>query len=120
MTTYPVSLTLAGRRVLVVGGGRVATRRVEELLEAGARLDVVAPAVSAEIAAWARAGRLVSALRPFEAGDVRGAWLCVAATDDAAVNRAVVVAAERECCFVSAAGDAAVVLGPADGRPAPG
>jgi siroheme synthase-like protein len=106
MTTYPVSLTLTGRRVLVVGGGRVATRRVEELLEAGASLDVVAPAVSAKIAAWAGAGRLHLAQRPFEAGDVRGAWLCVAATDDAAVNRAVLVAAERECCFVSAAGDA--------------
>jgi siroheme synthase-like protein len=106
MTTYPVSLTLTGRRVLVVGGGRVATRRVEELLEAGARVEVVAPAVSDRIAAWAEAGRLAMALRPFEGGDVRGAWLCVAATDDAAVNRAVVVAAERECCFVSAAGDA--------------
>jgi len=107
MTTYPVSLTLTGRRVLVVGGGRVATRRVEELLEAGAQIDVVAPAVSGEIAAWAEAGRLRLAQRPFEAGDVRGAWLCVAATDDAAVNRAVVVAAEGECCFVSAAGGAA-------------
>jgi siroheme synthase-like protein len=103
--TYPVSLALAGRRVLVVGGGRVATRRVEGLLETGARVEVVSPAVSAEIAAWAEAGRLVAALRPFEAGDVRGAWLCVAATDDPAVNRAVVVAAEREYCFVSAAGD---------------
>ena len=51
-TSYPVSLTLAGRRVLVVGGGRVATRRVEDLLETGARLEVVATAVSAEIEAW--------------------------------------------------------------------
>ena len=105
-TSYPVSLTLAGRRVLVVGGGRVATRRVEDLLETGARLEVVATAVSAEIEAWVETGRLAVARRPFEAGDVRGAWLCVAATDDPAVNRAVVVAAEREQCFVSAAGDA--------------
>jgi len=105
VNTYPVSLTLAGRRVLVVGGGRVATRRVEDLLEAGARVEVVAPAVSAEIGAWAEAGRLAVALRPFEAGDLTGAWLCVAATDDPNVNRAVVVAAEREHCFVSAAGD---------------
>jgi siroheme synthase-like protein len=103
--TYPVSLSLTGRRVLVVGGGRVATRRVEDLLPTGARLEVVSPAVSSEIAAWADAGRLAVARRPFEAGDVTGAWLCIAATDDAAVNRAVVVAAEREHCFVSAAGD---------------
>jgi siroheme synthase-like protein len=93
--------------VLVVGGGRVATRRVEDLLEAGALVEVVAPRVSAEITAWAGDGRLAVARRPFEAGDVAGAWLCVAATDDAAVNRAAVAAAEGEHCFVSAAGDGA-------------
>src|SRR5712692_101965 len=98
-TGYPVSLSLDGRRVLVVGGGRVATRRVGDLLDAGARVEVVAPAVSAEITAWAEAGRLAVARRPFEAGDVTGAWLCVAATDDPAVNSSVVVAAEREHCF---------------------
>ena len=103
--TYPVSLTLDGRRVLVVGGGRVGTRRVADLLETGARVEVVSPKVSQEIAAWADQQKLVVALRPFEAGDVTGAWLCVAATDDPGVNRAVVVAAEREQCFVSAAGD---------------
>ena len=109
MTTgYPVSLSLAGRRVLVVGGGRIATRRVESLVEAGARVDVVSPAVSQEIADWAGAGQVTVALRPFEAGDVTGAWLCVAATDDPAVNRSVVVAAEGEQCFVSAAGDSAM------------
>jgi len=107
VVTYPVSLSLAGRRVLVVGGGRVATRRVEELLDTGARLDVVAPAPSAEIAGWGAAGRLALARRRFEAGDVAGAWLCVAATDDPAVNRAVVVAADGARCFVSAAGDGA-------------
>jgi siroheme synthase-like protein len=103
--TYPVSLTLDGRRVLVVGGGRVATRRVGELLDTGARVEVIAPEVSDEIAGWAEAGRLALARRAFEAGDADGAWLCVAATDDAAVNHSVVVAAERERCFVSAAGD---------------
>ncbi|HKY77697.1 MAG TPA: bifunctional precorrin-2 dehydrogenase/sirohydrochlorin ferrochelatase [Acidimicrobiia bacterium] len=104
-TTYPVSLTLDGRRVLVVGGGKVATRRVADLLEAGARVEIVAPTVSQEIAAWADQEKVKVALRPFEGGDVTGAWLCVAATDDPAVNRAVVVAAEREHCFVSSAGD---------------
>jgi precorrin-2 dehydrogenase/sirohydrochlorin ferrochelatase len=105
MTGYPVSLTLDGRRVLVVGGGRLATRRIEELLETGARVEVVSPVVTADIEAWADSGRLAWAERPFEAGDVIGAWLCVAATDDPAVNRSVVVAAEQGHCFVSAAGD---------------
>ena len=104
-TTYPVSLTLEGRRVLVVGGGKLATRRVADLLAAGARVEVVSPAVTQEIADWADQEQVLVALRPFEGGDVTGAWLCIAATDDPAVNRAVVVAAEREHCFVSAAGD---------------
>jgi siroheme synthase-like protein len=103
--TYPVSLTLEGRRVLVVGGGKLATRRAADLLETGARVEVVSPTVSQEIAAWADEQKVTGALRPFEAGDVTGAWLCSAATDDPAVNRAVVVAAEREHCFVSSAGD---------------
>jgi siroheme synthase-like protein len=105
MTGYPVSLELRGRRVLVVGGGRIATRRVGALLEAGAVVDVVATALSTEIEEWAAARRLAVSRRPFEAGDVAGAWLCVAATDDPAVNRSVVVAAEGEHCFVSAADD---------------
>ena len=105
--SYPVSLSLGGRRVLVVGGGNVATRRVTDLLETGARVEVVALAPSADIAAWAGAGRLALARRPFEGGDVAGAWLCVAATDDPVVNRAVVVAAEAACCFVSVASDGA-------------
>jgi siroheme synthase-like protein len=105
VSTYPVSLVLEGRRVLVVGGGRVATRRVADLLETGARVEVVAPAISQEIAAWADQQKVIVALRPFEAGDVTGAWLCIAATEDPAVNWAVVAAAEREHCFVSAAGD---------------
>jgi siroheme synthase-like protein len=104
-TTYPVSLTLDGRRVLVVGGGKLATRRTADLLETGARIEVVSPTVSHEIAAWADQEKVMVALRPFEGGDVTGAWLCIAATDDPAVNRAVVVAAEREHCFVSCAGD---------------
>jgi siroheme synthase-like protein len=105
MTGYPVSLELRGRRVLVVGGGRIATRRVGTLLEAGAVVDVVATALSTEIEEWAAARRLAVSRRPFEAGDVAGAWLCLAATDDPAVNRSVVVAAEGEHCFVSAADD---------------
>ena len=104
-STYPISLTLEGRRVLVVGGGKLATRRVADLLEAGARVEVVAPTVTEQIAEWADQGRVTVALRPFEGGDVTGAWLCIAATNDAVVNRAVVVAAERDHCFVSSAGD---------------
>ena len=89
----------------MVGAGRLATRRVEDLLSAGARVEVVAPSASAEITAWAGEGALTWTRRPFEAGDMAGAWLCIAATDDPAVNRSVVATAEQHQCFVSAAGD---------------
>ncbi|HEV3362960.1 MAG TPA: NAD(P)-dependent oxidoreductase, partial [Acidimicrobiia bacterium] len=66
-TAYPVSLVLDGRRVLVVGGGRIATRRVADLLETGARVEIVAPVISEQIAAWADEQKVAVALRPFEA-----------------------------------------------------
>jgi siroheme synthase-like protein len=104
---YPVSLSLSGRRVVVVGGGRVATRRVEDLLEAGARVEVVAPRLSPTLEAWAEAERLVATRRPFRPADVDGAWLAFAATDDPEANGAVVAATEERRCFVSSATDAA-------------
>jgi len=102
---YPVSLQLAGRRVVVVGGGRVATRRVADLLEAGARVEVVAPEVSAEIEERGRRSALTISRRSFHPGDVDGAWIVFAATDDVEVNRAVVAASERARCFVSSAAE---------------
>jgi siroheme synthase-like protein len=102
---YPVSLSLSGRRVVVVGGGRVATRRVAELLDAGARVEVVAPGLSPTLEAWAEAGRLVATRRPFRSADLGGAWLAFAATDDPKANRAVVAAGEEQRCFVSSATD---------------
>ena len=55
----PVNLLVRGRRVVVVGAGRIAARKIDPLLEAGAQVEVVAPAVGAEVRAWAEAGRLV-------------------------------------------------------------
>jgi siroheme synthase-like protein len=90
---------------LVVGGGRVATRRVAELLDAGAEVEVVAPRLSPTLEGWARAGRLVATRRPFEPGDLGGAWLAFAATDDPEVNRVVVATGQEQRCFVSSATD---------------
>ena len=100
---YPVSLSLSGRRVVVVGGGRVATRRVAELLDAGAAVEVVAPDLSPTLETWAGAKRLTATRRPFLPEDLAGAWLAFAATDDPEVNRAVVAAAEERRCLVSSA-----------------
>jgi uroporphyrin-III C-methyltransferase/precorrin-2 dehydrogenase/sirohydrochlorin ferrochelatase len=104
---YLVGLRLGGRRVLVVGGGRVAGRRVPRLVEAGALVELVAPRVSPALEGLASTGRLRWQRRPFEPGDVDGAWYVLAATDDAAVNAAVAAAAEANRVFCVRADDGA-------------
>ncbi len=98
---YPVNLVLAGRRCVVVGGGQVAARKVRGLLAAGADVVVVAPRVDPEIVAL---GVQVEA-RPYRSGDLEGAWLVIAATDDAEVNRAVHAEGERTRIWVNSADD---------------
>jgi uroporphyrin-III C-methyltransferase/precorrin-2 dehydrogenase/sirohydrochlorin ferrochelatase len=89
--TYPVELDLAGKLTVVVGGGEVALRRVRGLLEAGATVTVVAPRVAADLAGLPVTLRR----RRYREGDLAGAWLAHAATDDPAVNVAVAAEAER-------------------------
>src|SRR5688500_10531997 len=92
---YPLGLKLAGVRVLVVGAGAVATRRVPALLDAGADLVLVAPAATPALRALAGAGRLTWHERPFRPSDVDGAWLVTVAVDDP-VAAGEVSAAARE------------------------
>ncbi|HET9314119.1 MAG TPA: bifunctional precorrin-2 dehydrogenase/sirohydrochlorin ferrochelatase [Vicinamibacteria bacterium] len=99
---FPLFLKLNGRRVLVVGGGRVAAGKLPALLAAGAQVAVVAPEVrpefeAAEVEIWRRS---------FEPWDVDGAWLVVAAAPPE-VNRAVVAAASAQRIFVNAVDDVA-------------
>jgi len=101
---YPVSLVLEGRPVLVVGGGRVAARKVDGLLACGAQVHVVAPRVADELKQ--RHGVTVEE-RPYRDGDVAGYRLVVSATDDAAVNRAVYDEAEAAGVWVNSADDPA-------------
>jgi siroheme synthase-like protein len=104
---YPVNLLVRGRRVVVVGGGRIAARKIESLLEGGAQVEVVATAAGAEVQAWADAGRLVLHDRAFRPGDLDGAWLALTATDDPAVNAAVHAAGEATRVWVNSADDPA-------------
>jgi siroheme synthase-like protein len=76
-------------RALIVGGGAVASRKTAVLLEAGARVRVVAPAVSDAMRAIARAGRIELVERRYERGDIGDAQLVVAATDDRGANAGV-------------------------------
>ncbi|HEV8022385.1 MAG TPA: NAD(P)-dependent oxidoreductase, partial [Candidatus Lustribacter sp.] len=103
---YPISLTLAGRRVVVAGGGAVAERKVNALREAGARVTVISPSLTRQLAQWAESGEIAWIARLFAFGDCAGALLAFAATDDAGINAAVVVDAHKHGVLVNDAGDA--------------
>jgi siroheme synthase-like protein len=102
MAVFPIFLKLEGRRVVVVGAGPVAAGKLRALLNAGARITVVAPDVSREIEALA--DRLEIVRRPFVETDLDGAWYVVAAAPPD-VNRAVARAAEARTLFVNAVDD---------------
>jgi uroporphyrin-III C-methyltransferase / precorrin-2 dehydrogenase / sirohydrochlorin ferrochelatase len=95
VTGFPLLLDVAGRRVVVVGGGTVASRRAAALRDAGADVLVVAPRVARELETL----DVALERRGFTAGDLDGAWLAVACTDDPGVNAAVVAAAEQRRIF---------------------
>jgi uroporphyrin-III C-methyltransferase/precorrin-2 dehydrogenase/sirohydrochlorin ferrochelatase len=99
---FPLFLKLQGKEVLVVGGGAVAAGKVANLVDAGARVTVVAPQVCDAI----RTRGVTIVERAFELSDLAGAWLVVAAAP-AAVNRLVAEAAERLRIFVNAVDDPA-------------
>ncbi|MGH9247413.1 MAG: precorrin-2 dehydrogenase/sirohydrochlorin ferrochelatase family protein [Acidimicrobiales bacterium] len=101
---YPVGLVVAGRRCLVVGGGRIAARKVDGLVAAGAAVTVVAPDVLDEIAVQPE---VTVRRRPYERGDVRGFQLVITATDDPAVNAAVFEDGEAAGVWVNSADDPA-------------
>ena len=98
---YPVNLIVAGRPVLVVGGGRVAHQKVRGLLRAGAVVTVVAPEVVEALAAEP----VTVARRPYERGEVAGYRLAVAATGDPAVNQQVFDDGEAVGVWVNSADD---------------
>ena len=97
---FPIFLRLAGREVVLVGGGRVAATKIEGLLRAGAKVTVVAPEIRSELE---REG-VTLLRREFEASDLDGAWFAVAAGTHA-VNRQVAEAAEERRIFVNAVDD---------------
>jgi precorrin-2 dehydrogenase/sirohydrochlorin ferrochelatase len=99
-----LGVDVAGQLTIVVGGGRVATRKVETLLGAGARLRVISPAISPELTRLETEGRVSVSLRPFEPGDTAGALLVVAATGIAIVDEAVAAEVVQRGGLVSVSG----------------
>ena len=119
MSAYPLLLELAGRQVVVVGGGPVAARRVRGLVDAGARVSVVAPWVCEAVSELVAAGTVGWLPRDYAgAGDLDGAWLVHTATGDPATDAAVRADAEalRVLCVDAGQGAAGTAQVPAVAR----
>ena len=131
---YPVFLDLRGRRAVVIGGGAVAEQKVRGLVAAGAHVTVVSPDVTPALGALVRRNAIEHKRRPYRRGDLKGAWLAIAATDDRGTNGAVWAEAEQlgvplnavddleHCSFIAPAvhreGDITVAVSTAGKSPA--
>ncbi len=116
--TYPSGLRLGGRRVVVVGGGHVAQRRVPQLIAVGADVHVVSPDVTPAIEGMVGSGEVTWHRRGFQDADLDEAWYVIAATDDRTVNEQVSASAEVRRVFCVRSDDAtrASAWTPAVGR----
>lgn len=105
MEPYPLGLLLGGRRVLVVGGGSVATRRVPPLIDAGAEVVLVAPEITPALTALVERAIITWLPRRFKPSDVDDAWLVHAALDDPIAAKEVSRAADARRIFCVRADD---------------
>jgi precorrin-2 dehydrogenase/sirohydrochlorin ferrochelatase len=104
-TCYPIALVLDGKRVLLVGGGKIAAEKAAPLLRAGVELTVVSPTARPEIVALASNGQITWHERPYRADDQDGCALVIAATDDRVLNVQVVTAARAAGILTQAVDD---------------
>ena len=105
MSLFPAFVKLEGRAVLVVGGGAIATAKIPTLLQAGARVTVVAPEITGELAERAVKGEITWLGKAFEAGDLDGKFLVIAATAIAELNAAVFREADARQILCNAVDD---------------
>jgi precorrin-2 dehydrogenase / sirohydrochlorin ferrochelatase len=106
--TYPLILTnLAQVRCVVVGGGAVAERKVNDLLAGGARPHVISPTLTEALVTWRDRDRIEHAARVYRSGDLDGAFLAVAATSDRATNATIAEEGARLGILVNIADDPA-------------
>ncbi|WP_406388034.1 uroporphyrinogen-III C-methyltransferase [Streptomyces sp. NBC_00211] len=115
---YPVGLRLAGRRVVVIGGGQVAQRRLPALVAAGADVLLISPSATPSVDAMAETGEIRWERRRYQDGDLDGAWYALIATRDRAANDAASAEAEarRVWCVRADDAEAATAWTPATGR----
>lgn len=104
---YPIFLNLAGRCCVVIGGGAVAERKVETLLQVGATVTVISPSLTKALGSWAEEGKIRYIMRGYRAGDLAGFALAFVATDDPEANTAVHREGKERGVWVNAADDPA-------------
>lgn len=100
---YPVFLDIAGKRCVVIGGGQVAWRKVQTLLEYGAKVEVVSPELCPELAAVTE---INVCHRQYQPGDLKGAFLAIVATDNHEINHQVAREARAQGVMVNVVDDA--------------
>ena len=95
MKYYPIHLDINNRKVLVVGGGSVGSRKVKTLLDCGARVTVVSPEVSRQLRELAASGDIILAKRSYQSEDLTGVFVVIGATDDETLNQQISSDADR-------------------------
>ncbi|MBQ6975399.1 MAG: bifunctional precorrin-2 dehydrogenase/sirohydrochlorin ferrochelatase [Selenomonadaceae bacterium] len=105
MKVYPINLNVENKKCVVVGGGKVAYRKICGLLEAGAVVEVIAPEVCAEISNLADAGKITLIREKYSAEKISEGLILIAATDDAEVNKIAAEDAHKKNFLVNVVND---------------
>lgn len=101
MAVFPVFIELKDKKCVVVGGGTVAERKIEALIEFGAKIVVISMAVNGKIRDLERNGRIEVMEREYSSGDLDGAFLAIAATDNPKTNEEVYKDALKKGIFIN-------------------
>ncbi|MFC1995895.1 bifunctional precorrin-2 dehydrogenase/sirohydrochlorin ferrochelatase [Chloroflexota bacterium] len=103
---YPVFLNISGKKCVVFGGGQIALRKVRGLLEHGARVAVISPVLCPDLAQLAHSKEIKALHREYRGGDLKGAFVAIAATDNSEINRKVAEEAHMNAILVNVVDDA--------------
>ena len=105
MSLFPMFVKLAGRLVVVVGGGEIAAGKIDGLLQAGAKVRIVSPALDSTLASFVRENKVEWSEKEFSPEDLKDAFLAIAATSVPSVNAAVYRAADESGLLCNAVDD---------------
>jgi len=103
---YPIFLNIRGKRCVVIGGGQVALRKTRALIEHGANVEVISPDLCPELRRLAESQEVRVSSREYQPGDLRGAFVVIAATDNSDINQKVAEEAKRNAVLVNVVDDA--------------